>query len=215
MLLRKKWRFLGGFSLTAAALGVLSLIAVGWQGVLGYVHLLLAIAGNPDNVSYGHAIDMATVQGFVYSALGHFVSARTISGIVGAISLLLIWYTARCWSRQEEEQAGPGFDLMFAAAVIVSLALGMHMFTHDLSPLLLAMFLVVAHFPMAERPALRVALGATLALFWISPLYFALLAWHYVYLLFPALMLFSFSAMRLAQSPSDPLPLEAEHAPAL
>jgi TctA family transporter len=104
---------------------------------------------------------------------------------------------------------------MFAAAVVVSLALGMHMFTHDLSPLLLAMFLVVAHFPMVERPALRVALGATLALFWISPLYFALLAWHCVYLLFPALMLFAFSAMRLAQSPSDPLPLEAEHAPAL
>ena len=211
MLLRRKWKFLGGFSITAAGLGVLSLVAVGWQGIVGYVRLLLTIAGNPSNASYGNAIGMATVQGFVYSVLGHFVSARSVSLIVAAISLWLVWFSARCWSREEEGHPGKSFDLMFAAAVVISLTLGMHMFTHDLSPLMLSMFLVVAHLPAAGRPLLRMAFVAALSLFWISPLYFALLKWHCVYLLFAPLLIFALSAIRLARTPSAAVPTEAEH----
>ena len=88
---------------------------------------------------------------------------------------------------------------MFAAALAVSLVTGLHMFTHDFSPLMLALLLVGAHFPGRNRPALRLALGITLVLFWIPPLYFALVAWHSLYLMSPVLIVFGLSALKLAR----------------
>jgi hypothetical protein len=89
---------------------------------------------------------------------------------------------------------------MFAASVVVALVTGFHMFTHDLSPLLLAMLLVMAHFPGRDRPVLRWTLAAAITLFWIPFLYFALLAWHCVYLWFPVLMMFMIATLKLAES---------------
>ena len=41
--------------------------------------------------------------------------------------------------RWSPDGQNPAFDLMFAAAVTASLLSGFHMFTHDFSPLILAM----------------------------------------------------------------------------
>jgi hypothetical protein len=198
---RRKWRFLAGFLLSGAALGALSLFAVGWQGLLSYVHLLLTIAGNPENLSYGKAVDMATVRGFVSGILGHSVGKGTINTIVAAISVSLVLFTAWRWNKENRQRPEAFFDLMFAAALVVSLVTGFHMFTHDLSPLLLAMLLVAGHFPAKGRTALRWAFGTTLALLWIPPVYFALVAWHRMYFLFPVLIVFAFAAYKLAETP--------------
>jgi hypothetical protein len=85
-------------------------------------------------------------------------------------------------------------------SVVVALLTGFHMFTHDLSPLLLAMLLVAGHFPGREQPALRAILATALTLFWIPFLYFVLLTWHCVYLWFPMLMIFMFATLKLAES---------------
>ncbi|HWY22003.1 MAG TPA: glycosyltransferase family 87 protein [Candidatus Acidoferrum sp.] len=207
-LLRRQWRFLKGFLATAAGLGVLSVVAVGWSGVWSYVNLLRSIAGHPDNSTFGAAIGMGTVQGFVHAVLGRVLPAPAISVLVAVISLGLIGWIAWRWP---EAASGRGsdlrsFDLMFAAAVVVALVTGFHMFTHDLSPLLLAMLLVAAHFPGRGRLALRLALGVPLVLFWIPFLYFALLAWHCVYLWFPVLMVFMMGALRVAKMPASGIP---------
>jgi hypothetical protein len=200
-LLRKKWKLLVGFLASATMLGSLSVIAVGPRGVVSYVGFLLKIASNPHNASFGNAIGMATVGGFVHSVLGHIAGTRTVDFIVGAVSLFLILFTAWRWRRLDREGRGDSSDLMFAAAVVVSLVDGFHMFAHDLSPLLLAMLLVAAHFPPKGRPALRLALGATLALLWIPGLHFGLLALHCSYLMFPILVVFGVATLRLAERP--------------
>jgi hypothetical protein len=199
-LLRRKWNFLAGFALSGLGLGLLSLAAVGWQGMVNYVHLLLNVAGHPDNVSYGNPVGMATVQGFIYAILGGRAGGRAISMVVAAASALLIAIAARRWPRENSAGSEAAFDLKFAVAVAFSLVTGFHMFAHDLSPLMLAMFLVAAHIPTHGRPALRAALWTTLVLLWIPPLHFLLLAWHRVYLLFPVLMAFAFAALQLASS---------------
>jgi hypothetical protein len=201
--LRRKWRFLAGFLLTATVLGLLSLIAVGWQGVLRYIQLLLKVGSNPGNLSYGSAPDMGTLQGLIYAILGHRVSAGVVNSIVAAISMVLILFTAWCWRQRDRRRADTSFDLMFAGALAVSLVTGLHMHTHDFSPLLLALFLVAAHFPGRDRLALRLALGITLVLFWIPPLYFALVAWHGLYLMSPVLIVFALSALQLARSATE------------
>src|SRR6266851_9296398 len=197
---RRKWKLLRGFALTAALLGAVSLAAVGWQGLLSYVHLLLNIACNPDNLSYGAATDMASLQGFVHSILGRRVGPAIVRLMVAAVSVFLVLLIAWRWRQENTEDS---FDIMFAVALVFSLVTGFHMFLHDMSPLILAMLLVCAHFPGRDRPALRLALGTTLVLFWIPPLYFVLLARHHVYLEFPLLMVFAFAALRLAENFAD------------
>jgi hypothetical protein len=198
--LRRQWRFIRGFLATAAGLGVLSVVAVGWPGIWGYIHLLVGIATHPDNLSYGTATDMATVQGFVHALLGDLLSHAAVSVIVAGVSTFLILWTVWRWRKTVPAADGRTFDLMFAAAIVVSLVTGLHMFTHDLSPLMLAMLLVIAHFPERGRPALRWTLGVSLVLLWIPLLYFALLAWHCAYLWFAVLMMFLFGVLRQAEN---------------
>jgi hypothetical protein len=204
-LLRRQWRFMQGFVATAAGLGVLSVVAVGWRGIWSYIHLLASIASHPDNSTYGAAIGMGTVQGFVHAVLGKFLGSSAILLLVAAISVALIGWSAWRWRETDRAELGRSlnlrnFDLMFAASVVVALLTGFHMFTHDLSPLLLATLLVAAHFPGREQPALRAILATALTLFWIPFLYFALLTWHCVYLWFPMLMIFMFATLKLAES---------------
>ena len=204
-LFRRKWRFLSGFALSAMALGLFSLWAVGWQGILSYVHLLLNIAGHPDDSSYGKAIGMATVQGFTYTILGTVLGSRVIGWVVAAISFSMLAFAARRWRPAKNPRSDVAFDLEFAAALVISLVTGFHMFLHDLSPLLLGMFLIAAHVPGRARLALRAVLGIMLAVLWIPPLQLALVAWHRVSLMFPVLMILAFAALRLA-TPEEPEP---------
>ena len=195
-LLRRKWNFIAGFSVMATALAVLSVIAVGRQGIVSYIRLLANIITHPSNVSLGSANDMATVHGFVHGLLSNSASGMTILLVVGATSMSLILFTAWRWDLAKEKTAQA--DLMFAAAIVVSLVVGSHMFTHDLSPLLLAMFLVIPHVTKDHGIVFRSALWTTLILLWIPAVYFALIAWHRMYLLFPALIVFAAIAMKLA-----------------
>ena len=200
-LLRKQWRFLAGFAFSATLLGALSLIAVGWQGILGYIHLLLSIASHPDNASYGNSVGMATVQGFVHAILGNRLSPMTIALAVVVISGALVLAVAWRWRREERQNQDNSFDMMFAVSVVVALVTGFHMFTYDLSPFILALFLVAAHFPGRERPALRVTLATCMTIFWIPPIVFGLMALRGFYLLFPPLLVFAFAALRVLESP--------------
>jgi len=206
-LLRRQWTFMKGFLLTAAALGVLSVVAVGWPGIWSYIHLLATIASHPDNMTYGAARDMATLQGFMHAVLGKLLDRSAITFIVAAMSGALIGWGAWCWRAIDDGRRGRTFDLMFAVSVVVALVAGFHMFTHDLSPLLLAMLLVAGHFPGRDRPALRFTLGATLVAFWIPASYFVLLAWHCFYLWFLVLMIFMMDTLKLAEIPAKGEPI--------
>jgi len=213
-LFRRKWKFLAGFLLSATLLGVLSLIAVGWQGVLGYVDLILNISRKPANVSYGSAVDMPTLHGFVYAILGNTMSLGALTLVVAVISVFMILLTAWSWVRADRRNPARAFDLMFSAVLTVSLMTGLHMFTHDFSPLMLAMLLAAKHFPGQGRPALRLVLATALVLLWIPPVYFALVAWHGLYLMFPILLVFGVSMLYLAQSPASGILAGGTRAPA-
>ncbi len=214
LLLRRKWKFLGGFLLSAALLSVLSLIAVGWQGVLGYVSLILNASRMPTNQSYGSAVDMPTLYGFAYAVFGNRLSLGALTVAVAIISLFLILLVAWGWSRAEQRNIAGAFDLMFSVAVVVSLMTGFHMFTHDFSPLLFALLLAARHFPGRGRLALRLVLATVLVLFWTPPIYFVLVDWHGLYMMFPLLLVFGVSMLFLAQGPASGIIARATGAPA-
>jgi Glycosyltransferase family 87 len=195
-----KWKVIRGFLGMASVLGILSFVAVGWAGLANYVHLLTAIASQPDNSSFGAAVDMATVQGFVHAVLGRVLNHVTVSLIVSLISGLLIVSTAWQWKRATHSGLDKADDVMFGAAIIVSLVTGLHMFTHDLSPLILAMLVVLPNVVESRGTLPRVLTGC-LILLWIPPLYFALLASHHIYLLFPLLLFLKVGLMKIVVLP--------------
>jgi hypothetical protein len=194
-LIRRKWRFLAGFTSSSLFLGLLSLLAVGWKGGFDYVRLLSDISNNPQNLSYGSATDMPTIYGLVHALLGQKIGHSGLNLLVALLSVALLVFVGRRWGSTQERRSN---DLVFAAAVPASLLTGSHMFTHDLSPLLLGLFLAAANFPSRSQRGLRLSLAATLVLFWTFPLYFLVVAWHCLYLMCPILLLFTFSALLAA-----------------
>jgi hypothetical protein len=190
----------GGFALTSVFVGLLSLVAVGWTGIVSYVRFLWTIGNNPQNLSYGSGVDMPTIHGFVYAMFGKSISQTGLTFTVGLVSLLLLIAVAMRWQSLSDDswQRGSSFDLMFAAAIAASLLAGSHMFTHDFSPLMLAMFLAAAGLSTSGVKGhrhLRIAMKLTLVWFWFFPIYFLFVAWHCLYLMCPILLLFAYSAL--------------------
>jgi hypothetical protein len=201
-LFRRRWRFLYGFVTTSFFWGVLSFIAVGWRGLKGYVSFVLAIGSNPQDVSYGSAVDMPTIYGVLFAIAGHTLSHTGLNIAVAILSVLLLGFVAWQWQTREPNLCQ---ELMFAAAVAASLMTGAHMFTHDFSPLALAMFLTAAqfssaHFPGGKFLGIRLGMYIALLLFWIFPIYFVFVSWHCLYLMCPVLLIFVWSAIQAAKN---------------
>src|SRR5258705_9853585 len=116
---------------------------------------------------------MPSIYGFVYAMSGGRIGRLWLTVTVLTLSIAVLLFIACKWGAPRRSG---GDNLMFAAAVAGSLLSGSHMFTHDFSPLLLAMFLAWASLPTRSQGALRVALIFTLVVFWLPPVYFALVA---------------------------------------
>jgi hypothetical protein len=197
LLLRRKWGFLGGFTVSAMFFGLLSLAATGWKGCLSYAKLLLSVGSNPQNVSYGSAVDMPTLHGFVHAVLGGALPVRALSVIVAVISIFLLTFTAIRWEKAERvsrELSPPAFG----AAIVLSLMAGLHMFTHDFSPLMLSLLIAMAYFPDYSHPALRWCIAGCIGLFFFPASYFVLVARHKMFLIFPLLLVFWWCMTRLS-----------------
>jgi hypothetical protein len=200
-LLRKQWRFLAGFAVTALGLALISIAGVGWKGVVDYGRFLSTVGNNPQNISYGSGMDMPTIHGFVFAVVGRRITGTELNIIVGAICLALLAWIAMRWNPAGEN---PSFDLMFATALTASLLSGFHMFTHDFSPLILAMLVAagqISHRLNSRAPSwARAAIWTSLTVFWTFPAYFLFVKWHCLYLMCPVLLLFATGTAELAKN---------------
>jgi hypothetical protein len=185
--------------LSAFIFGLLSIATVGLGGIWRYIRFLLAISSNPQNESYGSAVDMPTIHGLVYAVIGGVVNQRLLGTIVLILSLALLAWIAWRWRGDNQDS----LDALMAAALIASLVSGSHMFTHDFSPLVLAMFLVGWHISGLGSDAdslLRATLRVLLVILWAFPVYFLLVAKHCLFLLCPVLLLFIYCSVRMAET---------------
>jgi hypothetical protein len=198
-LLRRKWRFLAGFVISSCILAVLSLSVLGVHGIAQYLRFVISIAENPQNQSYGSAVDMPTIHGFLYAVLGERVGHIGLNLLSILLSITLLAWVAHRWQLATSER---DHDMLFGAAIASSLLAGSHMFTHDFSPLIVAMFLAAARFrELTSR--WRFAEAIALVIFWSFPIYFLCVAWHCLYLMCPVLLLFVFSVVGVARDSSQ------------
>jgi hypothetical protein len=185
-------------------LGMVSLIAVGRAGMIGYVNLLVNTMRRPSYPPYGIDVSlMPNLRGFFHVILSPVLPGSAINGVVTLASVSLIGYVAWRWRRQGSGE-GQSFDLMFAAALMISQVTAYYLLIHDLSPTLIAVLLTLGSARYPERSPWRITLTVVIAALYVIPV--CLLMFHVepMYLLAPILVLLAWAAM--AGSPS---PLEA------
>jgi hypothetical protein len=172
VLVRRRWRLLGGFALSAAALAGISAALVGWRQLWSYPLQLLQIsqaqaaaAMNPKN--------MPNLRGMIAGLAGDGNFAHVL---LAAASLALLAWAAGKWHAQARR---PGFDLGFGLTVVVAVLVSYHLMAHDLSVLLLPLLLAADWLlsPRATGVARRIT-AASVGLLFLSPIYF-LLWFHY------------------------------------
>jgi len=175
-LLRKKWRLMAGFTVTALLLGALSIVAVGLSGVVSYVTLLAHTLVPPANPAYAAIApsDMPTIRGVLSVVLTGRIATKWISVTAALLSGLLILVTAMCWRRGDRLEGNDSPGLMFAAALAVTLITGLHVYVYDLGLLSLAIFLAIGSPQWSRKTLWRTIVNVSIGVLYLPPVYLIL-----------------------------------------
>jgi hypothetical protein len=164
LLIKKRWKILCGFLAGSAALVMVSILAVRFDGLRSYLDLLFKL---PDWIDlYGVSPQKAycireEVFALLPRALPRFVNGFVTVFDQALLAILLILWEGK-WNRKEAD-----FDPKFALLVIVSILIAPHGNLHDLSLLVLPGFLN-AHNASGEGPkqfGARLLLGSLFVVF--------------------------------------------------
>ncbi len=135
----RRWRFLGGFCISAIPALALSVLVAGTAGLKLYMSLLfdLSVKLTPAGQAlYGVPVSrMPNLRGFLFSVL-HLQSSHTMLALTLILSLLVVVLGG--WAGRN---APPVWQL--SIAISASVIVGYHVLTHDLSILLIPMAMLL------------------------------------------------------------------------
>lgn len=165
LLVLERLKILWGFLLVSAALGLISLVSVGWQELVYYPRYVLQL----EEIMGRGAImpaDMPNLRGILYLIWPHLPKAFILA-LSAAVFLVAVWR-----SRGEDNR-----NLKFAFGIFVTILVSYHTLGYDLSILMLAV-LLVANELLSGEPGSRwpvlLMLSGILTLF-LSPVLLILL----------------------------------------
>jgi hypothetical protein len=173
LLLKRKWRELGGFATVSAALLALSLLITGIPSLIAYPGFVLhsegGVGSEPGN--------MANWRGLL-SLFRPLFGPDHIAWMILVLSILTVFYAAWAWR---------SLDRGFSAAVLATMLVSYHLNPQDLSLSLLPFFLAVkagilpqSRIPLCAFSVLfaPIGLGAVGASYaWLAILLAAALVW--------------------------------------
>ena len=135
LLVRRQWRAIAGFVVTAFGLLLVSAAVVGWSGVMAYPGFVLRLSRSGAQAGIDPRA-MPNLRGLVAGALDLAGPPATL--LIIALSIALLALAAFWW----REQAGRQFVLGFSLCLTVTIIASYHMLTHDLSLLVLPVLLL-------------------------------------------------------------------------
>ena len=205
-LLRKKLRMMAGFVAVASLLGVLSILAVGWSGVVAYLKLPNEIMHRPADPTFVHIplSYMPSIRGFFTVLMTGRVPPLWTSVAIALASAFLVLFTAWVWRREDRRGRDARLGLTFAAALSVSLMSGFYLYIQDLSPFLLAILLAIGSFESLDASRWRLLLGASIAVLYTLPMYLVVVSRGGIYLIWPVLMCFTLAVFALLRQRTRP-----------
>lgn len=167
VLLRRRWRVVAGFAVTALTLAAVS-VAVAGRQVLKYPQELLQISQAQGAAAMNPRV-MPNLRGVVSSLAGE---GHLAHALIALISLALVGLAAWKWKAAPQQ---PGFALGFALTLAVAVMVSYHMMAHDLSVLLIPLLLAAEWLLRQRAPGIaRRLLTAALGVLFLSPIYFLL-----------------------------------------
>jgi hypothetical protein len=204
--LRGKWRLIAGFVAVAAVLAGISALVVGPGGLAQYAALLVYIARHPGDPSFSPipVWDMPTLRGFLTAIWGGALRPEWISALTTPMTLGLLVFTAWRWRKVDRRRDERGQDLMFAAALVVTLLTSFHLFANDLGALLPAIFLALGAVPWSRPSRWHILLAISVGILYLPFVY--LLLSDKLFLLCPILVAFvvTLFGLRSAAPLSEP-----------
>ncbi|MGZ4730887.1 MAG: glycosyltransferase family 87 protein [Terriglobales bacterium] len=171
LLVRRQWRAVAGFLITAFVLLSVSAAVVGWSGVMAYPGFVLRLSRSGAQAGI-YPRDMPDLRGLVAGSL--HLAGLPATLLISALSFALVALAARWWHVQPGRQFVLGFSLCLTVTIIASY----HLLVHDLSVLMLPI-LLVAELIVAGQilgPARRILVASLTALF-LTPVYAVLQFW--------------------------------------
>jgi len=140
MFCKRQWRFCAGGLVTGVVL-VLASLAVSPQACGDYFRLATGADGYMENAGYdlhkSHTLaGLAKAAAILFPDVSVWVLWLPLAG--AAVGLLAI-----CLRSEFQPTEGPRFDVQFSALVVATVLLSPHLFTYDLTILLLPMFLLL------------------------------------------------------------------------
>jgi hypothetical protein len=190
---QKRRRVLLSFATVALGLGLISIAAVGWKEALYYPKFVWQVEGV---IPRAASVDI-TLRGFGEAILQRRIPEFWTTIFVVFTSTVLLSSLARQW---KPVSRGWEFDLGFSLCLMVTILVSFHAFVHELSLLLLPLFLLANHLPaMKEFDGWTgVALFAPPIFFFSIPLQFALgVRYNQATFLVPLLLLWAWGIRRL------------------
>lgn len=147
LLLKGRWRALGGLAMVGVVLGVETLAMVGTRGVADFRSILAKFSGFRAVPSIVYPGDMINVRGVLVNLLPESWTDPTGASITLAVSAALCLGLIPIWSGRWE----PGsrrFSIQWLATILVTLMAGYHNHIHSASLLVVPMLAVVASGPV-------------------------------------------------------------------
>ena len=214
---RKQWKVIRGFSISAVLVTAASLFVTGWQGTIKYVYLLWEINQNLTDKAHQvrfalYPSAMANLRGLLYTLFTGYLTDTIITIISLLFSLLvLLWFYVFLRKRISSVA---DIDLEFSLGIVVMLLVGFHVHLYDWTLLMLPILLLSNRFAGLSPPrGLELwTLRFTVLLLLMTPVYVALIGLELTSLLFIPLLVFArliASAMTLKRG-SEPSPVCAE-----
>jgi hypothetical protein len=170
---QKRTKLIAGFLLVDAALMLISVAAVGWHGLAGYPEYVWRAEQAPQyKWNLTHRIN-PNVRALVLHIWP--TGSRAAGVAILAISIVLIGVAAYIW-RLAWWAGSTARQLAFGLNLVATLLVSYHSFVHDLSLLFLPILCVAdALLNASFRPWQKLALWASVAILFFSPLYLVLL----------------------------------------
>jgi len=172
LLLRRRWRALGGILLSACGEIAVSCALVGWRELLYYPRYAWHV-----NQLQAKAVivpaNMPNLRGLLTGWNQSPTMRLPLDLLLLGLSLCLLVWVARRWTPSDLLHAD-AWDTGFSLAVIATFLVGYHGYNQDFSIALLPILLTFNRLLHSERSRVGTALRILLGLLFLSPLYLVL-----------------------------------------
>ena len=206
----RRWRFFGGFALSAGLVSFLSLWVVGFAQTAAYARSILSVgtglaAANPFPLRVSI---MANLRGLIFGLTGSLIGARLPAFWIQVVTVVasviaLLWVAVSASHKRRGEDA-------LVIAITASVILSYYLFIHDLSVLLIPIVVTLDRFifnsPETTGNDREPAAAWMSAVLLVAPMCIFLIPGHFYLVSLPlcAFMVILLRSFRREQPPPNP-----------